>query len=148
MKENKPAKRWAFIIERRLGFIFIQNLHISLSTPTHPVFDEIKDFDWFNCHGGIIAAGLSYLLAQLCECIPFCLLPRLDRLEIDYRQLSKQITQGLEKVTWALHFCSVGGCYGVLTFIAHVSLQKTRGAEENEQPAKTCKRATRESRRK
>lgn len=118
---------------RRLGFIFIQNLH--RPTSTHPVLMKSRILTGSILCGGIIAAGLSYLLAHYFSSSLFAFYHDWTGWRSITGNSPNQITQGLEKVTWALVFCSAWWMLWRLdAFIAHVSLQKTRGAEENEQP--------------
>jgi len=88
----------------RLGFVFLQNLHRSITPCPILMFPRISAQSIF--YVGMIALGLAYLLAHYFSASLFSLYHDWSGWRTITGNSPNSFTQALEKITWALLFCS------------------------------------------
>ncbi len=115
---------------RRHGFVFLQNLHGP--TSPDPVLMKSKILSGSILCGGVVAAGLSYLLAQYYSSSLFTFYHDWTGWRSITGNSPNRVTEGLEKVTWALLFCSTWWMLWRLDFfIGQVAWKKARTGDQN-----------------
>jgi len=94
----------AIHIARRLDFVFLQNLHRPITT--NPVLMFSRSFAQSILYAGMIALGLAYLTAHYFSTSLFVLYHDWAGWRTITGNSPNSFTHALEKITWALVFCS------------------------------------------